>query len=182
MDPVRTVLKGVQKSKQPLSTARSYLIDQLQNSDSPLELGQTASPSKSLRVMIVDDTASTRKIVKKLLSGLGHKVEEASDGRQFLQKMGILQLDESSTCLPPSGGCDFVLMDDNMPNMCGPDATAAARSAGYTGLIFGLTGNTDSSQLQAFVAKGADMVFTKPLDLNKLQEAINLKMPGLGGL
>eukprot|EP01037_Dinobryon_pediforme_P019050 gene19050-biopygen11595 len=52
----------------------------------------------------------------KLLVGLGHKVEEASDGLQFLQKMGILQSDdyeESSAAV--KGGYDFILMDDNMP-------------------------------------------------------------------
>ena len=162
---------------------RRFLLDQLQSPDSMVSLHETTSSSRGLRVMVVDDTASTRKIVSKLLVGLGHRVDEASDGLQFLQKMGILQSDDYGE--PPAamkGGYDFILMDDNMPKMCGPDATAAARSAGYTGLIFGLTGNTDSAQLEAYKAKGADMVFTKPLNLNELQEAIKLKLPGRGGL
>ena len=165
---------------------RKFLLDQLQSPDSIVSFGQVDginSPTRGLRVMIVDDTASTRKIVIKLLAGLGHKVEEASDGLQFLHKMGILQSDdyeESSAAV--RSGYDFILMDDNMPKMCGPDATAAARSAGYTGLIFGLTGNTDCAQLEAFMTKGADVVFTKPLDLKKLQETIRLKLPGRGGL
>jgi CheY-like chemotaxis protein len=68
-------------------------------------------------------------------------------------------------------------MDDNMPNMSGPEATAAARAAGYSGLIFGLTGNTFNVQLENFVAQGADMVFTKPLDLQKLIKALKSKLP-----
>ena len=164
---------------------RAFLLDQLQSPDSVVSWGHVdqSSQQRKFRVMVVDDTASTRKIVSKLLVGLGHKVEEASDGLQFLAKMGILQSDDYEE---PSAammcGYDFILMDDNMPKMCGPDATAAARSAGYTGLIFGLTGNTDSAQLEAYKAKGADMVFTKPLDFSKLQEVIRLKLPGPGGL
>ena len=175
----------VKQTSTATAQRRQFLLDQLQSPDSIVALGlvEQTSQRRKLRVMVVDDTASTRKIVMKLLVGLGHKVEEASDGLQFLQKMGILQSDdyeESSAAV--KGGYDFILMDDNMPKMCGPDATAAARSAGYTGLIFGLTGNTDSAQLEAYKAKGADMVFTKPLNLNELQEAIKLKLPGRGGL
>lgn len=69
-----------------------------------------------------------------------------------------------------------------MPLMCGPDATAAARAAGYNGLIFGLTGNTHSSLIENFTAKGADLVFTKPLDLERLQEAIKSRLPDRMGL
>ena len=175
----------VKQTSTATAQRRQFLLDQLQSPDSIVALGQVEQTSqrRKLRVMVVDDTASTRKIVMKLLVGLGHKVEEASDGLQFLQKMGILQSDDyEEPSAAMMSGYDFILMDDNMPKMCGPDATAAARSAGYTGLIFGLTGNTDSAQLEAYKAKGADMVFTKPLNLTELQAAIRLKLPGNGGL
>ena len=73
---------------------------------------------------------------------------------------------------------DIVLMDDNMPNLSGPEATAAIRAAGYTGLIFGVTGNTFDDQIADFKSKGADMVFAKPLNMKELHEAIKLKLPG----
>ena len=44
-------------------------------------------------------------------------------------------------------------------------------ATGFT-LIFGVTGNTYDAQLEHFAARGADKVFTKPLDIQKLQEAI----------
>ena len=156
---------------------------------------------KVMHVLIVDDTATTRKITKKWLESLGFEVEEAADGLIFLQKIGESSGDTrtsgsgSGSVHPDPGNSDptrrldghllqksfrnfdFVLMDDNMPNMSGPEATAAARAAGYSGLIFGLTGNTFNVQLENFVAKGADMVFTKPLDLQKLIKALKTKLP-----
>ena len=142
--------------------------------------------ARRLRVLIVDDTASIRKITAKLLTSLGFDVEEAVDGLAFLQKMDInapIKRENNSGKYSPAiasvGGknkvFDVILMDDNMPNMCGPDATAAARAAGYTGLIIGVTGNTYDAQLENFTARGADMVFTKPLDIQKFQEVIRIK-------
>ena len=77
-----------------------------------------------------------------------------------------------------SNSYDIILMDDNMPNLSGPEATAAIRAVGYTGLIFGVTGNSFDDQIELFKSKGADMVFTKPLNMKELHEAIKLKLPG----
>ena len=94
----------------------------------------------------------------------------------FLRKMG-------AAVTPKGSGhrglvaFDVILMDDNMPNLSGPEATAAIRAHGYTGLIFGVTGNTFTDQIEDFKSKGADMVFAKPLNMKELHEAIKLKLP-----
>jgi CheY-like chemotaxis protein len=91
--------------------------------------------------------------------------------------MGVVSPNGSNH--PPSCAVDIILMDDNMPNLSGPEATAAIRAAGYTGLIFGVTGNTFDDQIKDFTSKGADMVFAKPLNMRELQEAIQLKLPAV---
>ena len=100
----------------------------------------------------------------------------------FLRKMGVV-VDSSMKPIDSShklsNAYDIILMDDNMPNLSGPEATAAIRAAGYTGLIFGVTGNTFDDQIKDFTSKGADMVFAKPLNMRELQEAIQLKLPAI---
>ena len=59
-----------------------------------------------------------------------------------------------------------ILMDFVMPNMDGPTATKEIRSLGYTGLIFGVTGNTLVADIDYFIASGANQVLAKPLDMD----------------
>lgn len=104
---------------------------------------------------------------------------------EFLRKMGV-SVGGNKKPTAESGhllsiAFNVILMDDNMPNMSGPEATAVIREVGYTGLIFGVTGNTFADQVEDFKSKGADMVFAKPLNLNDLYEAIKTKLPSPKG-
>ena len=132
-------------------------------------------PTHGLRALVVDDSVSNRKVLNKLLSRLGYIVEEAADGLAFLEKVGVAT---ATSSVPAAADklmqYEFVMIDDNMPRMCGPEAVSVARAAGYRGLIFGLTGNTSPEQLEAFKQKGTDFVFTKPLDIAKLSKMLEM--------
>ena len=93
----------------------------------------------------------------------------------FLLKMGVAS--SNGTPCAANTAIDVILMDDNMPHLSGPEATEIIRAAGYGGLIFGVTGNSFADQVENFKSKGADMVFTKPLNMSELYEAIKLKLP-----
>jgi CheY-like chemotaxis protein len=54
-------------------------------------------------------------------------------------------------------------MDNSMPVMNGVDATKRIRELGYTGKIFGVTGNGFQSDIDEFIAHGADEVLVKPV-------------------
>ena len=63
-------------------------------------------PAK-LKILVVDDFSTMRRIVRNLLKELGYiNVEEAEDGAVALQRLKL-------------GGIDFVVSDWNMPNMDG---------------------------------------------------------------
>jgi len=151
---------------------------------------------RRLRFMIVDDTTTSRKVTRRLLCRLGHSVEEAVDGLDFLHKMGISHCGNNSN-LAGRGSesvvrhedfkmleesfteVDIILMDDNMPNLSGPEATAVLRHCGYTGIVFGVTGNAFESQISNFLLQGANKVFSKPLNLRLLEEEIRANLQDL---
>jgi DNA-binding response OmpR family regulator len=61
----------------------------------------------------------------------------------------------------------------NMPKLCDLEACRIARYRGYKGIIFGVTGKTDPEKINNFISQGANHVFSKPLDLEKLRYSIN---------
>eukprot|EP01041_Mallomonas_annulata_P042208 gene42208-biopygen11567 len=64
-------------------------------------------------------------------------------------------------------------MDANMPVMSGLEATRRIRDMGYKGLIIGVTGNVTPHDISTFVAHGANIVLPKPLDMSKLDNALD---------
>jgi CheY-like chemotaxis protein len=122
---------------------------------------------------------------------LGAEVDKAEDGRIAVEMVrSMLQRQRNA---PPSSpslhpqqaeqsplandveadsdrqvGYDFVLMDNLMPHMTGVEACRTMRQIGYTGVIFGLTGNAFEQEIAEYLAQGANAVFKKPLVLNDL--------------
>ena len=116
-------------------------------------------------VLIVDDAATNRKMLRLLLGRRRYETEEAEDGLQGVQ-MVKQRIDRG---IVPY---DAIIMDFIMPNMDGPTATARIRSLGYTGVIVGVTGNAMQNDIQTFLGKGADKVLIKPLDIDEFIAAV----------
>ena len=123
-----------------------------------------ASPSRQLRFLVVDDTALTRKMVRRLLEFQDYLVLEATDGGNALEVF-----DEAKE---RGEKIDCVLMDYSMPVLCGSDATAALRAREYQGLVVGCTGLTAASDVQDFMNKGANAVLSKPLRFEALHAMV----------
>jgi len=69
-----------------------------------------------MRILVVDDFSTMRRIVKNLLKQLGYEnIDEAEDGAQAYSKL-------------KNGGYGFVVSDWNMPNMDGLDLLKKVRS------------------------------------------------------
>ena len=123
----------------------------------------SSSFASRLRVLVVDDAASNRKLLIRLLRKK-YLLSEAEDGQQAVDMVV-----HSST----TDKFDVVLMVNCMPNMCGPAAARAMRGAGYTGLIIGITGNALPSDMRVYLDSGADKVLSKPVDARALQALIS---------
>src|SRR5947208_2871516 len=75
-----------------------------------------AAPQRSLRVLIVEDSAISRMVVGELLRQAGHRTWMADDGLQAVQAVGARTF-------------DVVLMDLHMPEMDGWDTTRHIRAS-----------------------------------------------------
>jgi CheY-like chemotaxis protein len=113
---------------------------------------------KKLRILVVDDSAVCRKSTARILKLHHHYVDEADDGIEciFLVQLAADYNEEPYDC---------TIMDDDMPNMTGHEATKILRAKGFDDLkIIGLTGNLNDERLQDFRDCGADVVVRKPIN------------------
>ena len=127
----------------------------------------TASP---LKVLIADDSPMSRKMLKRVLASRFVCVE-AEDGRDAVKQF-CTSLQDS-----PSVPFDLVVLDFNMPHMCGPDVATEIRRLGYNGCIVGATGETADEETLRFLSSGANYVLTKPIDLRLLEEILKGNLP-----
>ena len=130
----------------------------------PLEVGESpaeAQPAEPddgvdyppLRVLVVDDTAVNRELVKLMLQPLGFEVEEASGGAEGV-KAAVSQ------------AYDLILMDVRMPGVDGMEATRVIRATSKLNRgipILALTADVQPENAQACRAAGMDDVLAKPI-------------------
>ena len=135
------------------------------------------------RVLVVDDSVPTRKLMERVLSKKGYDVQSAEDGLECLKliESSLIEADETDERDGIDGGdrgdrgkvpFDVIIMDDNMPNMTGRDAAKMLREKGFTGMICGVTGNTSQEEKEQFISDGANLVFPKPLDLDLFEREL----------
>lgn len=114
-----------------------------------------AGDGKLLHLLLVDDSALSRKIVSNLLAPHFASVTGAEDGA-----VAVAMYAAAAEAGKPF---DLVLMDADMPVMSGMQASRELRKLGFAGPIIGLTGHEALSVHKDFASCGADYVITKPV-------------------
>ena len=117
---------------------------------------------KKYNVLVVDDSAMSRKMLMKTMKAAGHTCEEAEDGQKAVDKVAA-----------DADKFHVILMDFVMPVMDGPDATKAIRDLGYTRPIIGVTGNTLDMDVKRFEESGSNCVIGKPFVSEKFYACMN---------
>ncbi|MDR0549019.1 MAG: response regulator [Deltaproteobacteria bacterium] len=124
------------------------------------------------KLLLVDDVDLNRKIAKAMLKVTGISVDEANDGLEALQKFGQ----------SPENTYDIILMDVQMPNMDGYQASEAIRNLNRTDAkkvpIIALTANAFKDDIDKALKAGMNAHIAKPVKLEKIVETIckNMKM------
>jgi signal transduction histidine kinase/CheY-like chemotaxis protein len=126
------------------------------------------------RVLLAEDGPDNQRLIATMLRRAGAEVEVASDGREALEKgLGAWRSRRAY---------DVILMDIQMPEMDGIEATRQLREAGYPGRIVALTAHALDSESEACRGQGFDGYETKPIDREGLIRACLSDVPsGVGG-
>ena len=118
---------------------------------------------RNLRILVVDDVLSNRKLLCRLLERKGHKCDMAENGQRALDAI------KSDT----GGGYHCLLIDFEMPVLNGPDTVQRIREdLGCDMFIVGVTGNMLTEDVEYFISKGANCVLPKPVQLPILEELL----------
>lgn len=110
-------------------------------------------------VFLVDDDASVRRGLTRLLESAGYAVEAFASAPEFLARE------------PYSGPCCLVL-DVRMPGLTGLDLQETLAAAGRRMAIVFVTGHVDVPMSVRAMKEGAVDLLTKPVDAKDLMEAI----------
>ncbi len=113
------------------------------------------------RILAVDDSAAMRQMVGITLTGAGHQVEQANDGREALQ-------------IAERQKFDLVITDVNMPNMDGITLVKELRNlANYKFVpLLVLTTEATAERKQQGKAAGATGWLVKPFNPERLLATI----------
>ena len=126
--------------------------------------GRGRPPAQPLRILVAEDNPVNQKLIRALLARDGHQVTLADSGRAAV------------AAVANQGAFDVILMDIQMPEMDGFQATAAIRAL-QTGSresipIIALTAHAQAGYEQVCIAAGMDAYLTKPIDGLRLRELL----------
>ena len=110
-------------------------------------------------VFVVDDDASVRKSLTRVMTSAGYTVETFASARDFMARA------------PAAGPC-CVVLDVRMPGLTGLDLQEALVGAGRPIPIVFITGHGDISMSVRAMKAGAVDFLTKPFDVASLLAAI----------
>jgi signal transduction histidine kinase/ligand-binding sensor domain-containing protein/CheY-like chemotaxis protein len=119
----------------------------------------TEHPEVLLRVLLAEDNAINQRLATRLLEKRGHQVILAATGREALAK-----LEEHEV--------DVILMDVQMPDMNGLQATGLIRESekqrGWHIPVIALTAHTIKGDREKCIDAGMDAYITKPVNAQEL--------------
>jgi signal transduction histidine kinase/ActR/RegA family two-component response regulator len=134
-----------------------------QTPNQPLARGAPSGQDRAVRVLLAEDNLVNQKLFVRLIEKLGHQVSVAANGRQALT-------------MHAAGRFDVVLMDVQMPEMDGIEATREIRrreqGSGAHTPILGLTAHAMKGDKERCLDAGMDSYLAKPVRVDELAGAI----------
>jgi len=109
-----------------------------------------------MAILVAEDNLMNQKLILRILSKLGYKAQLANDGNEVLDNLSRNKY-------------DLILMDVQMPNLDGLEATRVIRNMyGASPLIAAMTANALSEDRDNCFKAGMDFYLSKPLGIEAL--------------
>ena len=129
----------------------------------PIRTGSANLCGRPAHIVVAEDLEVNRDLVRILLSRAGHRVDVVANGAEAVAAVA-------------AGAYDLVLMDVQMPQVDGLEATKRIRALpsphGQIPII-ALTANAFASEIQACLDAGMTDHLVKPIDVDKLLGAVD---------
>jgi len=123
--------------------------------------GKNLAATHPLRILLAEDNVVNQKVALKILERMGYRADVASNGREALQAVERQPY-------------DVVLMDVQMPEMDGVEATTKIREqfGERRPWIIALTANALQGDRERYLGVGMDDYISKPIRVEELQRAL----------
>jgi len=132
------------------------------------DLAADLPPVRPLRILLAEDSVVNQKLAVALLQHQGHTVATAANGREAVDAVA-------------RGAFDVILMDIQMPEMDGLEATAAIRAnqlaSGDHTPIIAMTAHALKGDRERCLQAGMDGYVTKPIRPRELYQAVAAVFP-----
>jgi CheY-like chemotaxis protein len=125
-----------------------------------------------LRILLAEDNPVNQKVASRILERMGYRVDVVADGLEALAAVDAIDY-------------DLILMDVQMPEMDGLEATRRIRElppkSGRRPRITAMTASAMESDRQAAMGAGMDDFVGKPVRVEELQDAVIRAAEALAG-
>ena len=127
-------------------------------------------PDSNMKILVVDDFSTMRRIIKNLLKQIGYvNIDEAEDGADAYSKI-------------ENGGYGFIISDWNMPNMDGLELLGKIRSNDelkHLPLLM-VTAEAEKEKVISAIQAGVNNYIVKPFTAEILKEKMDKVFETIG--
>ena len=117
-----------------------------------------------MRVLVIDDSSLTRRIISQILAEIGFETFEAGDGREGLSRVNDVS------------NLDLVLVDWNMPEMDGIEFLRALRADSFFNAlpVMMVSANNNAEEIATSLQAGANEYIMKPFTADIIRTKLEL--------